>query len=511
MSKKIFKTANAALLTVALMFGGAVFNAVNANPGGGMRDMTTQQIVEDMGLGINLGNTFESVCHWLPGGSCGPTVTDYETGWGSPVITRAIIQGYKAAGFKTVRVPVAWSNMMTGDLTGSAGSMTGGTFTIAPALMNRVQEVIDWILDEDMYVILNIHWDGGWWEYFSTDSTICMQKFRRIWEQVGEHFKDYGDRLIFASLNEEGGWDDIWYIWRNGSDLVAKQRSYTLLNVINQAFVDLIRAQGGNNASRHLQIQGYHTDIDRTIDPMFLMPTDTRTPARLAVSVHYYDPFAFTHISEPVDWGGIINPRTTWGTPADRAEINNAMQRLKTHFVDNGIPVIIGEYGVASWDAKFERELASVRDYTLALTEAMLTRGIAPVLWDTQLNPEAGEHVYYYNRRTSPPGFVDPLMVAGFRELAGLDPSSIRSAANNRPAPQHRPTATVRGRTLSVSSPVTTDLQIRVIDIMGRTRASFNAGGGAGSFSVSQMPAGRYFVEMKGAGVGRTVLPFVLK
>jgi endoglucanase len=389
-----------------------------------------------------------------------------------------MIDGYAAAGFKTVRIPVAWSNLM-------AGNNDGGTYTISTALLNRVQEVTDWVLANGMYAIINVHWDGGWWEKFPTDSTECMRKYLRIWEQVGHHFRNYNDYVLFASLNEEGVWKDI-----------PIQRAYGLLNTINQAFVNIIRSQGGNNPQRHLQVQGYETNIDRTIDPMFQMPTDSRN--RLAVSVHYYDPFAFTHISEPVNWGGIINPRTTWGTTADYNELNGYVSKMRTNFVDKGVPVIIGEYGVASWDAKFVREQESVRNYTIAVAKAFYDAGMLPVLWDVQLNPGNNEILCYYNRRTNPPAFVDPQMVAGFRDITGST-VSIRTATAAKHAAA-RPNVAVRGKTLNISSTTDSDFQVRMFDVRGKVRANFKVSGGTGSYSLSGMPAGRYFVEVSGAG-----------
>ncbi|MDR2578040.1 MAG: glycoside hydrolase family 5 protein [Chitinispirillales bacterium] len=514
MSKKHCVSANAVSLFMAavLLFTGAAVSSANAS---GMRDITTQKLVEDMGLGINLGNTFDAcvseeargvmctgaegqVCDWittwLPD-PANPSAGDFERAWGSPIITRDMIKGYANAGFKTVRVPVAWSNGMQRD----------GNYNIMPGLMTRVQEVVDWILDEDMYVILNIHWDGGWWDNFPTDSVGSMRRFLRIWEQVGDHFKDYSDFLMFASLNEEGGWSAIWNSdeWNSGApnwrgNEEAKARSFGILNAINQAFVDEIRSQGGNNARRHLQVQGYNTNIDLTCDPLFQMPTDTEN--RLAVSVHYYDPFAFTHITEPVNWGEWIHPMTTWGTPADYLELNNYLDKMKVNFVDKGIPVIIGEYGVASWDATFLRERESVRMYTLAVTKAMLDRGMLPVLWDVQLDASDGEIIYYYDRHIA--NFVDVGMLNGFRELAGLEPVSIAGRSITARPATTRPSVAVRGRTLNVSSSTDTDFQVRMIDVRGRIRANFNISGGNGSYSLGNLPSGRYFVEVRGAVTG---------
>ncbi len=142
-----------------------IFTVLTAcgNTKGEMREMTTMEIVQDMGLGINLGNTFESQGN-------GNTVTSYETAWGSPVVTKEMIQGYADCGFGALRVPVAWSNMMTGN------------YDISKEYLDRVTEVIDWALESGMYVIVNIHWDGGWFERFAVDEDKdeCMYKYTRI-------------------------------------------------------------------------------------------------------------------------------------------------------------------------------------------------------------------------------------------------------------------------------------------------------------------------------------------
>jgi endoglucanase len=474
MSRKHRITINAASFLLAAALASVCFAQQ-------MRNITTMELVKDMGLGINLGNTFEAWSPWL---GANASVNDHETSWGSPTITREMIRGYKNSGFNTVRVPVAWSVRMTGD-------QAGGTYTIDAAWMNRVQEVVDWILDEDMYVILNIHWDGGWWERFPTDSTECMRKFQRIWTQVGERFMSYGDRLIFASLNEEGGWNDVWNQWSGQGD---RARSYGLLHAINQAFVNLIRSQGGNNPNRHLQVQGYKTDIDLTVHQSFVMPTDPRTPARIAVSVHYYDPFGFTHLERNEEWAQMT---LTWGTAAERSHLNTMMDKLKTRFVDNGIPVIIGEYGMAVHNPP--RAQNQIREYTLAVTRAMYDRNMLPVLWDIQLNAGAGEILYYYDRRAA--AFIDPLMVAGFKEITAT--ASASRTVTNKPASPH-PSVTVKGRTLNVSASADTDLLVRMVDVRGKVRATFKTVGGNGSFALNKMPAGRYLVEVRGAGVNKT-------
>ncbi len=318
-------------------------------------EMTSQEVIADMGIGINLGNTFES------SGMRVSNVQQYETAWGSPVITKEMIQGYKDAGFDTLRVPVAWSNMMQ-----------ARTYEISSEYIARVKEVVGWALDCDMYVIMNIHWDGGWFSDFADDSQRerCFKKYETIWTQLSQEFGEFGGKLIFESLNEEGGWDDIWNRYSHSGD---KEKSYSILNDINQRFVNIVRGSGGNNEKRHLLIAGYNTDIELTCDELYKMPEDPAS--RCAVSVHYYAPSVFAILEKDATWG---KARSDWGTEADMAELNKYMDMMKEHFVDKGVPVIIGEYGCPTEN----KDPESVRKYISSVCKAAYERDMCPVLWD---------------------------------------------------------------------------------------------------------------------------------
>lgn len=344
-----------------------------------------QAFVSNMGIGINLGNTFESCGSWINSSS----VTNYETGWGSLVITEEMIQGYADAGFKTLRIPVAWSNMMADD------------YTIDSSYMARVKEVTQWAVDAGLYVIVNEHWDGGWINdvnstlypgfSFSQNYDKTMEKYLAIWTQVAEEFKDFDEHVIFESLNEEGTWSDLYNLYNYDATSTAAQTAYGLLNTINQEFVNLVRESGGNNATRMLYIAGYGTDVDATCLSLFEMPDD---PAEMcAVSVHYYTPSLFAIATNSSYWGS--GPQTTWGTDSDYETLDYYVNMLKTTFVDNGIPVIIGECGCASMENKDREE---VIEYTNAVIEAFYTAGMCPVLWDTYY--AAGASLCYYNRST---------------------------------------------------------------------------------------------------------------
>lgn len=329
-----------------------------------MREITTMDLVKEMGIGINLGNTFESTGNWITGTS----VTSYEIAWGSPIITEDIIKGYSKEGFGVLRIPVSWSNMM------------GEDHTIHPDYLARVKEVVDWAIDSGMYVILNLHWDGGWFEKFPTEKEESMYKYTRIWTQLADAFNSYDDYLMLESFNEEGVWPDLWNFY--GSD-DGKEEAYALLNEINQTFVDIVRGSGGNNKQRHLLIGGYVTDIEKTVDELYKLPNDPQN--RIAVSIHYYTPPTFAILDQDASWG---KARTEWGTEEDFAELNQLMDMVKTRFIDEGIPVIMGEFGVATKNKTQEM----VRHYLTSVAEAAYSRGITPVLWDVTKG--------HYNRYT---------------------------------------------------------------------------------------------------------------
>ena len=329
-----------------------------------MRDMTTQELIEDMGLGINLGNTFEATGSWVGG----TTVSAFERCWGSPIITEEMIKGIKDGGFGVVRLPANWSNLMSDD------------YTISPEFDARIHEVVDWILDNDMYVILNMHHET-WIADMPTNEEECLTHYSRLWEQITESFKDYDDHLMFESLNEEGGWDSVWNQY--GSSTEGKAEAFGYLNKLNQTFVDIVRASGGNNKKRHLLIAGYYTNIEHTCDELFVMPTDPEN--RLAVSVHYYEPSTLMILEADADWG---KAKTDWGSESDIAKLNSLLDLMKTTFTDKGIPVIVGEYGCFGKNKTQEVK----RAYMVDVCRETYIRGMLPVLWDTQNT--------FYNRIT---------------------------------------------------------------------------------------------------------------
>jgi endoglucanase len=324
-------------------------------------DKTATETVLDMGIGWNLGNTLEA---------CDTTrtlssVQEYETYWGNIVTTQKIIDGIKDAGFKSVRIPVAWSNLMASD------------YTINVNLLKRVKEVVDYCSNAGLYAIVNIHWDGGWFSNFATNHDESMKKYTSVWTQVSNYFKDYPNNLIFESLNEEGCWDTIWNRY-SGTSGDAKTKAYNILNNMNQQFVNIVRASKGNNASRCLLIAGYATDIDLTCDSCFKMPQDT-VNNKLIISVHYYTPATFTILTEDASWG---KSAYTWGTASEINTVKTDFQKMKSRFADKGIPVIVGEYGTVIEN----KDLASVRLFLTTVCKSARDMGFCPVLWDSSIH-----------------------------------------------------------------------------------------------------------------------------
>ena len=394
---KLTRTFSAAVSAVMFVTSSVVAVPAFAADNGEMRSMSTLELVEDMGIGINLGNTMEATGDWINKDGTA-TVTDFEKSWGSPEITKKMIQGYSDEGFGVLRIPVAWSNLMKDD----------GTYTIDKNLMKRVTQIVDWTLDTGMYAIVNIHWDGGWLEDMPTKEDECMKRYEHMWEQISENFADYGDHLMFEAQNEELGWNVIWNQYSNQGD---KEKSYALVNKVNKKFIDTVRASGSNNSYRHLLISGYNTDLNLTCDPLFEIPYDPVN--RLAVSVHYYIPSTFAILEEDADWG---KAAYSWGSASEKAELEKNLDKVKATFYDKGVPVIIGEYGCPTKN----KDESSVRDYLTSVCREACERNLCPVLWDT---PVGG----HYDRDTCK--LKDTQLKANFADIVSKNFSAGSSDA----------------------------------------------------------------------------------
>lgn len=336
---------------------------------GVMREgLTALEATRLMGNGINLGNTLEACDNNV--GIKTNTPLSYETHWGQPKTTQAMIDGMKAAGFDTIRIPVAW---MT-----NATHLYEGDYTIDADYMDRVEEVVRYARKAGMYVIINDHWDGGWYGMFGSESAetraLAMEAYKGMWQQIAERFRDYSDYLIFESANEElgGRFDENSPLYCSDSVVtyLTDDERYALTNEINQTFVDVVRATGGNNAARFLLIAGYSTDIDKTCDDRFQMPKDT-VDSKLMVSVHYYDPWSYCGASSAVS-------ATKWGKVSDYEYMDQQLAKM-TKFTEAGYGVVIGEYGALPCsDGLKDNTLA----YHTAFLDACTKYNLTNCLWD---------------------------------------------------------------------------------------------------------------------------------
>lgn len=353
-------------------------NGITTKDNGLMRtDLSSKDMILLMGQGWNYGNSLEAKSTIKL-----DSAEDYEKAWGATPLTQKAVDGLKRYGINTVRVPVAWSNMISDD----------GKYTIDESYFNRVEEVINYCLNDEMYVIINIHWDGGWWGQFGSKDEAVQAKawarFESFWTQISERYKEYSDRLIFESANEELGdrlndeLDADGNPYENGKSEgdpikggLSKDECYEMTTQINQKFVDIVRQSGGNNTYRHLLIAGYNTDFENTCSPKYVMPTDIEENgiSKLSVSVHYYTP-SYYCISESstVSWGY----SDKWGTESEIKQMEDLFTKM-SQFTEAGYGVMIGEYGVCNSSKNgIPLFIQKVMEYSKQFN-------FLPVIWDT--------------------------------------------------------------------------------------------------------------------------------
>jgi endoglucanase len=316
------------------------------------------QLAGKIKLGWNIGNTLEAI-----GG---------ETAWGNPKVTKALIDFAKQSGFNAIRIPCSWDQYV----------QNISTNQIKADWLNRVKEVVQYCVDDGLYVILNIHWDGGWLEnnVTTTSQDAVNEKQKAFWKQIATTMRDFDEHLLFASANEPN---------------VDNATQMNVLLSYHQTFVDAVRSTGGRNAYRVLVVQGPSTDIDKTNTLMNALPLDY-VANRMMVEVHYYSPYQFCLMAEDASWGkmfyywgngyhSIADPsrNADWG---EEAYVDGEFQKMKTQFVDKNIPVVLGEYdamrrGSLSGDA-LTLHLASRAYYLKYVTKQARANGILPFYWD---------------------------------------------------------------------------------------------------------------------------------
>lgn len=319
------------------------------------------ELMKNIKIGWNLGNSLEA--------------TGGETAWGNPAATLAMIDKIREMGFNAVRIPCAWDQYLSDET----------TYEIKSSWLSRVKEVVDYCMQNDLYAILNIHWDGGWLENDIPNgySEEVNNKQKVLWTQIATYFRDYDEHLLFAGCNEPNVEDE---------DDMATLLKY------EQTFVDAVRATGGKNVYRNLIVQGPSTDIDKTMQYMTSLPVDV-TSNRLSVEVHYYSSWQFCGMENDESWGkafyfwGEENKKYATGTYEGRWDnicgedyIKSQFQKLKEKFTDQGVPVIIGEFAAVRRTLP-DQQAQEGHDLSRAAFDKCVVRetnarGLVPFYWD---------------------------------------------------------------------------------------------------------------------------------
>jgi len=324
---------------------------------------TAAQIVANIKLGWNIGNTMEA-----PGG---------ETGWGNAVITQALIDLVKSSGFNGIRIPCTWNQHA--DQT---------TAAIDTAWLHRVKQVVQYCINDGMYIMLNDHVNDGWLDCTATGARLdtIKAKQRAYWEQIATEMRDLDEHLMFASANEP-----------NANDLASS----TLLENYHQIFINAVRSTGGKNAFRTLIIQAPNTSVDLAdyFTTLPGMPVD-QVPNKLVMEVHWYSPPNFCILSSDASWG---NEWCYWGANyhskddlarnatanTEEAYIDSTWAYMKRRFVDKNTPILIGEFGAPRHNATLTGHpqdsilsLNSRAHFFRYVTQSARKNGIPAFVWD---------------------------------------------------------------------------------------------------------------------------------
>lgn len=348
--------------------------------------------VRDMKIGWSLGNTLDA---FLEGGYANEL--DSETCWGNVATAKEMIDDISAAGFRTMRVPVTWH-----------GHFVDDDFTISEVWLSRVQEVVDYGIDNGMYIILNIHHDTQEDCYLPNTAHLeqSIRYISAVWTQLSERFADYDEHLIFEGMNEPRlvGSAYEWWIDNNSEECLD---AIACINTLNQIFVNTVRAGGGNNGTRYLMVPGYDASPDGALHEDFVLPRDLGDAEnRIIVSVHAYTPYQFA-LQPPDDSGSIA--AFDAGKKISTNDIDYFLDRLYDRYTSQGIPVVIGEFGARDKNGNTRDRV----DYAAYYIAAARARGITCLWWDNGGFTGMGENFGLYNRREGDfvyPDIVDALM-----------------------------------------------------------------------------------------------------
>lgn len=390
---KHLKISEIALLLLITIFAGTSICCASKNETSSINELSAVEITDQMKFGWNLGNTLDA---WKTGN---PYLGFYtkgfinagvrtETGWGQPKTTQAMFKGLKASGITTIRIPISWHD-----------HITNSDYTIDPAWMERVKQIVDWAMEEEFFVIIDIHHDtvapgkltkyGNGYAPTNSDKELSKLYLKKIWTQICTTFnKDYDNHLIFETMNEPRLVGDP-HEWNWDANCSRCKEAMDCINEYNQLCLDTIRASKGNNANRIVMVPSYVASPDAAFSSAFKLPVDS-AKNRLALSVHMYKPYSFA----------MQSPGDIEFTQAHKDILNSYFSTLNSKFTSKGIGVIIGEFGVTNKDNLEERE--KWISYFSAKAKEIKA---ATCLWDNGIweitstdSNRFDEHYGYYNR-----------------------------------------------------------------------------------------------------------------
>ena len=302
---------------------------------GEARDISSFDLVAEMGVGWNLGNSFD-------------VISRDKTAWGNPTPSKSIIDAVKAMGFNTLRIPITWA----------FNQSETAPFTIESEYLSRIKKVVDYGFQNNMHVIINVHHDNEWVKPNDDEAEYAKERLASLWTQVGNYFMEYNDSLIFETLNEPR-LEGIPEEWSGGT---AEGRGY--INDFHKASVDAIRATGGNNLKRHIMISTWAAStVDAAMNDL-VIPNDD---PKVIISLHTYFPWSFAG-----------EAATSWGSAQDKQNLQNELERVRQKWVvEEGRPVILGEWGTIE-----SNPIQSRLDYAGFYASEAAKRDLLTIVWD---------------------------------------------------------------------------------------------------------------------------------
>ena len=444
-----FKSLRSAFIVLSLAMLGSSFVAQATVANDPMRNLSRGQYVKNMFLGWNLGNTFDG--------------SGTETGWGQPKTTQAMIDAVHAKGFKTLRIPCTW-NQHHG---------ASSPWTIDAAFISRLAEVVNYGLNDSMYVFINTHHDGtSLYNLSSTDPNVTA-RVAAIWGQIATYFKNYSDYLSFELFNEPNAGASSPYGGGNDANRAA-------LAAYQTAAVAAIRATGGNNATRMIILQGISASPIQASTATIPIPD-----ANCMVSTHTYDPVGFS-----------LSGSGTWGSASDSQSIVKNLNNLMSWLATKGKVVVLGEWGNTAADQE-----ASRIKHAYYYAQQVINHGGVPVWWDNE-SFNGADGFGLLNRRNNPPSWQFPTVVQALVDGAksGVFPTTeVEPSIENKISVNSG--LLVKSGSMNYTVPKSASVSLCLYNMQGKI---------VSTLVKSNQPGGNYEVKLptKGISNGNYILEY---